>query len=114
MTTQTTSASHSESEIQQQYRMILTKLQGTVTKHKAAFPRLLVIEEFLDVNFPETNRDEDYVNRLEEICSFLNELSSGSYVIRFLHHYLCADIALVKNRTFNLFNPQECYLILPK
>lgn len=114
MTPQATSASYNEREIKQQYLIILAKLQGTVAEHKAAFPQLLVIEEFLNADFPEANRDGNYVNRLEKICSFLNELSSGSYIFRHLHHYFCVDVELVKNKTFYLFNQQDSYLVLPK
>lgn len=114
MTPQAISASYNEREINQQYLIILAKLQGTVAKHKVAFPQLLIVEEFLNVDLPEANRDRDYVNRLEEICSFLNELSSDSYIFRHLHHYFCVDVELVKNKTFYLFNQQDSYLVLPK
>jgi len=114
MTPQATSASYNEREIKQQYLIILAKLQGTVAEHKVAFPQLIVVEEFLNVELPEANRDRDSINRLEETCSFLNELSSGSYIFRHLHHYFCVDVELVKNKTLYLFNQQDSYLVLPK
>ncbi|MER2999008.1 hypothetical protein [Pontibacter populi] len=113
MTSQTANASNNESEIQQQYNKILVKLRSTVANHRADFPQLSTVEKFLDVEFPEANRDEDFVNRLDEICSFLNKLSSGSYIIRHLHHYLCGDVELVKNKTFHLLNEHDDYLIFP-
>ena len=113
MTTQNASTSYNDSEIEQQYLIILAKLHATVAKYKANFPQLSLIEKFLEVEFPEANREEDFINRLDEICSFLNKLSSSSYIIRHLHHYLCGDVELVKNKTFYLLNEQDGYLISP-
>lgn len=92
---------------------IIAKLQATVAKYKDAFPQLSAIEELLDVTLPETDNDENYLQRLEELCSYLYQLSVSSYVIRHLHHNLCADVEAARNGTF-LFNQDDYYLMLPR
>ncbi|WP_187033811.1 hypothetical protein [Pontibacter deserti] len=68
----------------------------------------------MDIEFPEADRDEDFVNRLDEICSFLNKLSTKSYIIRHLHHNLCKDVELVKNKTFHFMDEHDEYFIFPR
>ncbi|GHA67870.1 hypothetical protein [Pontibacter akesuensis] len=98
--------------VKAQYETIIAKLQATVAKYKEAFPQLKAIGKLLRMTLPEANSDEDYVQRLQELCSYLNELSTSSYIIRHLHHNLCEDVESVKNNTF-LSSQEETYLILP-
>ncbi|WP_162056127.1 hypothetical protein [Pontibacter pamirensis] len=99
--------------IKENYGAILSKLQATVARHGAAFPQLSAIEEFLGTSLPETDRDEDCLQRLQELCAYLYELSVGSYVIRHLHHYLALDVEAVKHRNA-LISQEEYYLIIPR
>lgn len=100
-------------DVRVRYHTIIAKLQATVARHKAVFPQLAAVERFLDVTLPETDKDEDYLQRLHELCPFLHELSVSSYVIRHLHHNLCADVEAVEKRSA-LLSQGETYLILPK
>ena len=95
------------------FNIILEKLYGTVTKHKAAFPQLATIEKFPDVSLPEAGSDEDYLERLHQLCSYLHQQSVSSYVIRHLHRNLCEDVDAVKNNSFT-FSQEEYYITLPK
>ena len=99
-------------EVRARHNMIIAKLQATVAKHKATFPQLEAVERLLDVTLPETDNDEDYLQRLHELCSCLYELSVSSYVIRHLHHNLCADVEAVKERR-PLLSQEETYFIMP-
>ncbi|WP_181885249.1 hypothetical protein [Pontibacter diazotrophicus] len=81
--------------------------------HKASFPELVTIERFLDAPLPEAGSDEVYLERLDEFCSYLHQQSVSSYLIRHLHHNLCADVDALKNNSFT-FIQEEYYIILPK
>ena len=105
--------SFSNEGVKSTYNAILSKLQATVTRHQAAFPQLSAIDKLLDISMPEADNDEDYLRRLEELCSYLYELSISSYVLRHLHYNLCADVEAARNKTF-LMNQEETYLILPR
>ena len=74
--------------IKSKYYLIIRSLQSTVAKHLPAFPQLSAIDIFLDIALPEAERDEDYLQRLDALCSHLHQLSTGSYVIRHLHYNL--------------------------
>ncbi|GAB3535848.1 hypothetical protein GCM10027443_25350 [Pontibacter brevis] len=100
-------------DVKAKYNTIIAKLQATVAKHKAAFPQLPAIKELLDVTLPETDKDENYLQRLQELCSYLYELSVGSYVIRHLHYNLTLDVEAVKHRNA-LISQEEHYLLIPK
>ncbi|MFD3003606.1 hypothetical protein ACFS7Z_24835 [Pontibacter toksunensis] len=95
------------------FNIIIGKLHATVAMHKATFPQLATIEKFLDVTLPEAGSDEVYLEKLDEICSSLHELSVSSYIIRHLHHNVCADVDAVKNNSFTFYQ-EEYYIILPK
>ncbi|MBC3538934.1 hypothetical protein ACFSC6_10335 [Rufibacter sediminis] len=79
------------------YGTIVSKLRTAIARHKAAFPHLAAIEDFLSVSMPDTDKDRDYLLRLEELCSFLDRLSTGSYVIRHLHNNLCSDVEAARS-----------------
>lgn len=98
--------------IKSKYYLIIRSLQSTVARHVSAFPQLSAIDMFLDIALPEAERDEDYLQRLDALCSHLHQLSTGSYVIRHLHCNLCADVEAVRNSTFR-FPHREHYLTLP-
>ena len=98
--------------IKSKYYLIIRSFQATVAKHLSAFPQLSAIDMLLDIALPEAERDEDYLQRLDALCSHLHQLSTGSYIIRHLHYNLCADVEAVRNSTF-LFPQSEHYLTLP-
>ncbi|WP_460922952.1 hypothetical protein [Pontibacter brevis] len=98
--------------IKSKYHLIIRRLQSTLAKHISTFPQLSALEIYLDIALPEAERDEDYLQRLDGLCSHLHELSTSSYVIRHLHYNLCADVEAVRNSAF-LFNQEEHYLTLP-
>ncbi|RDV11951.1 hypothetical protein DXT99_23295 [Pontibacter diazotrophicus] len=97
----------------EKFNIIVGKLYATIAMHKAYFPELVTIERFLDVNMPVSGSDKDYLERLDELCSYLHELSVSSYLIRHLHHNLCADVDALKNNSFT-FIQEEYYIVLPK
>lgn len=99
--------------IKANYDAIIAKLQATVAMHCAAFPQLSAIEELLGISLPETDKDEDYLQRLQELCSYLYELSVSSYVIRHLHYNLALDVEAVRHRN-PLVSQDEHYLIIPR
>lgn len=99
--------------VKEKYETIVSKLQATVAKHGVAFPQLSAIEEFLGISLPETDREDDYLKRLQELCSYLYELSVSSYVIRHLHYNVVMDVEAVKDRN-ELVSQEEHYLIMPR
>ena len=98
--------------IKAKYDAILSKLQATVARHKAAFPQLAAIEAFLGISLPEPGKDEDYLQRLQELCAYLYELSMSSYVIRHLHYNLTLDVEAVRHRN-ELASQDDHYIIIP-
>ncbi|GHA67900.1 hypothetical protein [Pontibacter akesuensis] len=101
-----------ESEgVKQQCSIILAKLQATISKHRDAFPQLQAIGKLLAMPMPDTDNDEHYLQRLEELCLLLQQLSVSSYIVRHLHHNLCADVEAVKSGEF--ISKGDSYLILP-
>lgn len=98
--------------IKAKYDAIVAKLQATAASHKAAFPQLAAIEAFLGISLPEPGKEEDYLQRLQELCAYLYELSVSSYVIRHLHYNLTLDVEAVRHRN-ELVSQDEHYIILP-
>ena len=97
----------------ERFNIIVGKLYATIAMHKASFPQLATIEKFLDVTISEAGSDEEYLQRLDELCTYLYEQGISSYVVRHLHHNLCADVDAVKNNSF-AFYQEAYYIILPK
>ena len=95
------------------YNTIIAKLLTTAARHTAAFPQLAAIETFLDSTYTCPVRDEDRLEKLEELCLYFQELGVDCYIFRHLHLNLCADVDAVKNDT-NVYNPGGCYITLPK
>lgn len=102
----------SESEgVKKQCDIIIEKLKATISKHGDAFPQLKEIGRLLNVSMPDTDSEQHHLQRLEELCSFLQQLSVSSYVVRHLHHNLCADVDATKNN--KPISEGGSYLVLP-
>lgn len=102
----------SESQgVKKQCIIIVDKLKATISQHGDAFPQLKEIDRLLNISMPDTDSEQDHLQRLEELCSLLQQLSVSSYVVRHLHHNLCADVEATKN--YKPISEGSSYLILP-
>lgn len=95
------------------YDVIVAKLRSAIARNKAAFPQLTLISAYLDATLTETDGEGDYLQKLEGLCSYLQELGSISYVVRHLHHNLCADVEAARNNSV-FFNQSKDYITIPK
>lgn len=100
-------------EFETKYNIIVAKLRTAIARHKAAFPQLTTISAYLDATMAEADGEEDYLKKLEGLCSYLQELGSISYVVRHLHHNLCSDVEAAKNNSV-FFNQSKDYISVPK
>lgn len=100
-------------DLKLKYYTIIAKLRSAIAKNKTAFPQLTTISAYLDATVAEKDGEEDYGQKLDELCSYLNELGSISYVVRHLHHNFCADVEAAKNNSV-FFNQNKEYISMPK
>lgn len=99
-------------DLKLKYDIIVAKLRAAIVKNKAAFPELSLLGVYLDKRAPQAE-EQDYLRKLEGLCAYLQRLSSASYVIRHLHHNLCADVESAKNNSA-FFNQRKDYIEVPK
>ena len=100
-------------DLKAKYDIIVAKLRSAIARNKAAFPQLALIGAYLDATLTEAGGEEDYLQKLEGLCAYLRELGSISYVVRHLHHNLCADVEAAKSNSV-FFNQSRDYISLPK
>lgn len=99
--------------VKSRYCTIIAKLHATIALHEHTFPQLLEVEDFINSPFPKALKNQDYMQRLEELCAFLYKLGVASYVIRHLHNNVCQDVEAVISKTF-LINPDKTYITIPR
>lgn len=100
-------------DIKHKYNSILLKLSHTISIYGGTFPQLEKITEFISIPMPDTSSEAAYLARLEELCTFLEILSVGSYIIRHLQHNLRQDVDAVKESNMPSMEALS-YLDLPQ
>jgi hypothetical protein len=99
-------------DLKLKYGIIVAKLRAAIVKNKAAFPELTLLGVYLDKRAPQAG-EQDYLGKLEGLCAYLQGLSSSSYIIRHLHHHLCADVEAAKSNSA-FFNQSKDYIEVPE
>ncbi len=100
-------------DLKLKYDIIVAKLRAAIARNKNAFPQLTLISTYLDATLADAEGEEDYLQKLEGLCSYLNEMGAISYIVRHLHHNLCADVESAKNNSV-FFNQSKDYITMPK
>ncbi|SNT37829.1 hypothetical protein, partial [Pontibacter ummariensis] len=81
---------------------IMAKVLFTVEKHKASYPRLKLIEQFLPESLGESN-EEDYEGRLQELYCYLQDFGTGPEVLQNFYQNLFVDMEALKDDSLPFF-----------